>query len=91
MSDNRQIRRDSAQLTELATKSAEMQAAIATLTQIVRKSLDQTTSTPDNGAKHFTLDEVTAKFGLAFGAEGSIIVTKTSLTASLEVEVKFSR
>lgn len=91
--ENRQIKRTESQLADLSTRTADIQAAIASLTEVVRNSVRGETITAAAHADNngFQLAEMTVKFGLAIGAEGGIIVTKATLTASIDVEIKFVR
>lgn len=84
---DRQVSRDQPSLKLLADRTGDISSAIEVASDSIRSAASKLTK--DESGLGMT--ELTVKFGITLGAEGGVIVSKATLSAALEVELKFSR
>lgn len=85
---NRPIRPKRTVVESLGDREEEIKTAIATCTRILRESSARPEVSEDGSLR---VSEISATFGLTFSAEGSIIVSKASVEASLEIAITLER
>jgi len=71
---------------QLRDRIADIRDAIVTGAQTIAASLRELDATPG-----WTLDEVSASFGITLAAVAGVILSKASASAAFDVTVKFQR
>jgi hypothetical protein len=84
LSQGREIRKLSNVAELLQSRTEDIQHAIVTGSQTVAGSLGSLT-----GVAGWSLDEVTASFGVTLAAEAGVILSKASAGATFDVTVKY--
>lgn len=87
INNERQISGGSRTVRDLSLYANEITDTIAATSSLVRDAIP---SPPDHDGD-FDLTEFTVKFGVALGVEGSAVVVKSNMTATLEIEMKFTQ
>lgn len=68
-----------------------LNASLDSVGDVVRKVSEKISSAVQNLEERYRIPEIEIELGVAFGAEGSLFVTKSTLNANLKIKIKVQR